>query len=299
MQSIEITGKSVAEATAAAAAKLGVDASGLSVTVLEETKGLFGKSNVRIRAEISAAPAAPAAKPAKTTKVKAEEPKEEAAPAKPSRGKKAVAKEPALELETEPEPVAVAPAEEPKKGRRGAKPKAEEAPAAAAPEREERGHDDRPDVAATAEDGERLVNLINDLMAKAGLEIAVEVKEVGGRYVTIELEGEDAAYLVGKQGEVLNATQYLVNIIAGRRFNNGIRATLDGQNYRHRREIKLTAMATELARQVVERGEEAVLDALPAFERRVVHKVLSELPGVSTYSEGEEPNRRVVIAPAD
>jgi spoIIIJ-associated protein len=295
MQSIETTGKSVAEATAAAAAKLGVDASGLTVTVLEETKGLFGKSNVRIRAEVASSAPAPAAKAAKTTKAKAApEPKAEAAPAaaKPARGKKAAAAEPA------PEPVVEAPAEEPKKGRRGAKAKTEEAPAAE-PVREDRGHDDRPDVDATAEDGERLVGLINELMAKAELKIEVEVKELGGRYVTIELEGEDAAYLVGKQGEVLNATQYLINIIAGRRFNNGIRATLDGQNYRQRREVKLTAMATELARQVVERGEEAVLDALPAFERRVVHKVLSELPGVSTYSEGEEPNRRVVIAPAD
>ena len=48
-----------------------------------------------------------------------------------------------------------------------------------------------------------------------------------------------------------------------------------------------------------ERGEEAVLDALPAFERRIVHKALQEIDGVQTYSEGEEPNRRVVIAPAE
>ena len=126
-----------------------------------------------------------------------------------------------------------------------------------------------------------------------------QAKEISGLYVTIELDGQDAAHLVGKQGEVLNATQYLVNIIAGRRFNNGVRATLDGNNYRRKREARLEAMATELAKQVRARGEEAVLDALPAFERRVVHKVLSTLEGITTYSEGEEPNRRVVIAPAD
>ena len=274
MQSIEITAKSVADATQAAAAKLGVDASSLTVTVLEETKGLFGKTTVRVRAEVSESPA-PAAESA----------------AKPARGRKS-----AKVAAPEPESVAVtAPAEPaPKKGRRTA-PKAE-APAPAA--KDDEGAE-TPDVVATAEDGDRLVGLIKDLMRKAELEVEVSTKELSGRYVTVELDGKDAAYLVGKQGEVLNATQYLVNIIAGRRFNNGIRATLDGQNYRQRREVRLSAMATELAKQVKARGEEAVLDALPAFERRVVHKVLSEVEGVTTYSEGEEPNRRIVIAPLD
>jgi len=286
MPSIEITAKNVADATAAAAVKLGVPAPSLKVTVLEETKGLFGKSSVRIRAEVAEAKEAPAA---------AEKP----APAKGRKSAKAAPVEAEPEPEPEPESVAVAPepkAEEPKKGGRRGKEKvvAEEAPA---------GEETRPgreaDVEATAADGEALVALVHDLMEKAGLEVRAQAKEISGRYVTIELDGQDAAHLVGKQGEVLNATQYLVNIIAGRRFNNGVRATLDGNNYRRKREVRLEAMATELAKQVRARGEEAVLDALPAFERRVVHKVLSTLEGITTYSEGEEPNRRVVIAPAD
>jgi len=280
MPSTEITAKSVAEATSAAATKLGVPATSLSVTVLEETKGLFGKSTVRIRAEVAEAKAEPAAK---------------AAPSKPRRSTKAAAVEAAPEPEPEPEAAPEAPAEaEPKRGRgRREKPAAVEvAPAEEAPARDA-------DVVATAADGEALVALVHDLMSKAGLEVRAQAKEISGRYVTIELDGQDAAHLVGKQGEVLNATQYLVNIIAGRRFNNGVRATLDGNNYRRKREVRLEAMATELAKQVRARGEEAVLDALPAFERRVVHKVLSTLEGITTYSEGEEPNRRVVIAPAD
>ena len=284
MPSIEITAKNVADATAAAALKLGVPAPSLSVTVLEETKGLFGKSSVRIRAEVAEAKEAPAA---------AEKP----APAKARKSAKAAPVK--ADPEPEPEPVAAAPepkADEPKKGGRRGKEKigAEETPAA------EEAHAGREaDVQATAADGEALVALVHDLMAKAGLEVRAQAKEISGRYVTIELDGQDAAHLVGKQGEVLNATQYLVNIIAGRRFNNGVRATLDGNNYRRKREVRLEAMATELAKQVRARGEEAVLDALPAFERRVVHKVLSTLEGITTYSEGEEPNRRVVIAPAD
>jgi spoIIIJ-associated protein len=104
---------------------------------------------------------------------------------------------------------------------------------------------------------------------------------------------------VGKHGDVLNAMQYLVNIIASRRIERGVRATLDGNDYRRRREEALTTLAQRIAEQVQKRGEEAVLDALPAFERRIVHKALGEISGVTTYSEGEEPNRRVVIAPVE
>jgi spoIIIJ-associated protein len=86
--------------------------------------------------------------------------------------------------------------------------------------------------------------------------------------------------------------------MANRKIGNGVRVTLDGNDYRLRREQTLTKLAESIAEQVLARGEEAVLDALPAFERRIVHRALGEISGISTYSEGEEPNRRVVIAPA-
>lgn len=272
MQTIETTGKSVAEATKAAATKLGVSEDSLKVSVIEETKGLFGKSTVRIRAEVKEA------KPA--SKGKAAAPKPEP---------KAVIEEaPVVEAEAAP-----------KKGRSRAKkeePAAEEAPVAVV-ETEEVVIE--AEVQATLADGEKFVDLIHDLVAKADLEVAAKVSNASGRYVNIELDGKDVAYLVGKHGEVLNALQYLVNIIAGRSFGNGVRATIDGNHYRNRREQQLTAHAQRVADEVKKRGEEAVLDALPAFERRIVHKALSEYAGVTTYSEGEEPNRRVVIAPAE
>jgi spoIIIJ-associated protein len=93
--------------------------------------------------------------------------------------------------------------------------------------------------------------------------------------------------------------QYLMNIIAGRTLDNGVRTIIDGADYRHKREEALVKLARGIAKEVKARGEEAVLDALPAFERRIVHKTLADIEGVTTYSEGEEPNRKVVIAPAD
>jgi spoIIIJ-associated protein len=298
MQTVEITGKSLQEATKAAATKLGVPAESLNVTVLEETKGLFGKSNVRIRAEVvssnGGAPAA--AKPARG-----------AAKTSTARAGKAVAAVPEPPMEAITEAFEEKPAEKPKRGRGGRAPKAETAAApvaeqasAVAPSMVEDSRESEGDgPAATEADADRLLSLVRELLDSADLEVSAKTTKVSGRYVNIELDGKDVAYLVGKHGEVLNALQYLINIIAGRRFDNGIRATIDGNNYRNRREQQLNQHATRVADEVKKRGEEAVLDALPAFERRIVHKALSEYAGVTTYSEGEEPNRRVVIAPAD
>ncbi|MFI5385040.1 MAG: RNA-binding cell elongation regulator Jag/EloR [Fimbriimonadales bacterium] len=278
MQSIEITGKSVDEAKKSAASKLGVAEGDLTVTVLEETKGLFGKSNVRIRAEVAKstpkkavveAPAEPVA--AKVEEPTAETPAVEAAP-KPEKPKRTRA----TKATAKPEP---APVEEPTE-------EFVEEPAAQGPN-------------ATEQDAEQLAAVVRDMVESASLDVTIKGTSFSGRYVNVELDGRDVAHLVGKHGEVLNAMQYLVNIVAGRKFNNGIRATLDGNNYRRRREEALYQLATRVAAEVKNRGEEAVLDALPAFERRIVHKSLSDYKGVQTYSEGEEPNRRVVIAPAD
>jgi len=289
MQAIETTGKSVQEATKTAASKLGVTEEQLSVTVLEETKGLFGKSTVRIRAEVKSAAAAEtkATNGSVAKAEKAEKPVKE----KPAKAEKAEVAKPA------PAKVEEAPAKKPARGRAKAaeEPKVEKAAPAAA----ESDAPEAAEVAATDKDGEQFLALVEDLIKKADLEVTTKFVGVSGRYVNIELDGKDVAYLVGKHGEVLNALQYLVNIIAGRSFANGVRATLDGNNYRNRREQQLTAHAKRVADEVIKRGEEAVLEALPAFERRIVHKALSDYAGISTYSEGEEPNRRVVIAPGD
>ncbi|HRK20180.1 MAG TPA: RNA-binding cell elongation regulator Jag/EloR [Fimbriimonadaceae bacterium] len=271
MEAIEISAATLDAAKKQAADKLGVSVEQLAVTVLEESKGLFGKGSVRIRAEAGG----------------------EAPAAKPKRGAKAAKVE-----KSEPEAaVAVAePEEKPAKKGRG-KAKAEEAPPAeavvetpaAAPV----------EVVASKADAEALLGLLNGVLKAGDLEVTAKIEGLNGRYVNLTIDGKDAGHLVGKQGEVINALQYLLNIIANQQIGNGVRATLDGNDYRRRREAALTKLANSIADQVVARGEEAVLDALPAFERRIVHKALSENSKISTYSEGEEPNRRVVIAPAD
>ncbi len=272
MTAIEVTGKTLDEAKKLAADKLGVAADQLEVTLLEEAKGkgLFGASKIRIRAAAKSTPEASAVVEAPTKTRAAKEPK--AAAEKPA-SKRAPKKEAPVKE------VAAEPSEAPSNGEVEAEPRVE--------------------VVASQADADQLVALLEELLKAADLNVSAKSTQLSGRYATIEIDGKDVAFLVGKHGEVLNAMQYLVNIIAGRRFNNGVRATLDGNDYRHRREEALTKLATNIANEVKSRGEEAVLDALPAFERRIVHKALAEFEGISTYSEGEDPNRRVVIAPAD
>lgn len=271
MESVEVTAKSLEEAKAIAAEKLGVDAKSVTAVVLEETKGLFGKGSVRISASIAEAKPA---KAAKATRKKVESPEPEV----PSE---------VVQAKAEAKPAAT-------KGR-GRKASKAEVPAVAAVEMPT--EEDAIEVTASEEDETRIRQLVTELLDSAGLEARVEGTSRNAKYVNVTIDGRDVAHLVGKHGEVLNALQYLVNVAIAQQFKSGVRATIDGNDYRRKREESLTKLATTIANEVLKRREEAVLDALPAFERRIVHKALAEIDGVTTYSEGEEPNRRVVIAP--
>lgn len=276
METIEVQGKSLDEAKRTAAERLGVDIERIAAEVLEESKGLFGKAVVKIRATVQEVAA----------KSKGRSPKAE----------RASEPEPAPELAPKPKRTAK-PKPEPAKPVRATTKAAE--PAVIPSDEVEDDEAEQEEVVATDEDAGDLAEIVNEILELSDLKATVKPTGLNGRYVNLELDGKDVAYIVGKHGEVLNAFQYLVNVIAARQLENGVRVTLDGNNYRRRREEALCNLAVQIAEQVRSRGEEAVLDALPAFERRIVHKALSEFDGVSTYSEGEEPNRRVVIAPEE
>ena len=312
MQTIELTVKNLDDAATTAAEQLGVSPDQVKITVLEESKKLFGKVSYKIKAEAKSAPAPKAAKavvsteaPAVVETPKAAEPAPVAASTDGPR-KKLGAKKPAAAAEEAP--VVAAPVEavapKGKAPRVGAKSKAaapvEAVAADATPAVEAAPEEDAgPEVVATKEDAAKLEAILNILAHKSGLEAEIVVGELQGKYINLSIDGKEAGYLVGKNGEVLNSLQYLINLVAKQQLANGVRVTLDGNDYRKKRAEALTNLASKIAEKVRERGEEAVLEALPAFERRVIHKALQEIEGVTTYSEGEEPDRRVVIAPLD
>ncbi|MBS1713371.1 MAG: KH domain-containing protein [Armatimonadetes bacterium] len=282
MEPIEISASTIDEALAQAAAQLGTDTSSLKYTVVDESKGLFGKGQVRVRVEASGS--------AKPKEKKARAPKVEAVAA-------AVVEVPAEEAVEE------APAAKPARPKRGKTEKPEAATKAerseVRPKRSENNGADGAEVVATQKDADRIGEMFEAVLDASGLDVTATVSDVSGKYVNIKLGGKDVSHLVGRRGEVLNALQYLMNVAVSRQLDNGVRVAVDGNDYRRKRADELEKFAMGVAEEVKKRGEEAVLDALPAFERRLIHQALAEFEGVVTYSEGEEPDRRVVIAPAE
>jgi spoIIIJ-associated protein len=136
-----------------------------------------------------------------------------------------------------------------------------------------------------------------EMCEKTGLDLKPRVLEVQGQYLQVELVGDDALTTFGRNGKSLDALQYLSNLIIGRRTGGDVRILLDAGNYRARRQETLENLAREYAALVRERQEECELDPLPAHERRIVHNALSGDDSIRTYSEGDDPDRRIIIAP--
>lgn len=278
METLELQAKTIDEAKQAAAKQLGVAVDQIDLKVIEETAGLFGKKKMKVEVTVID--------------------KDAKAPAKPARAKKSPAK-----AEPEPEPApekavveSAASAEKPKRtSRASSKSAKEEKPAKA--EEPKPDAPAEPEVIATEADADEIMEIVGEILDFADFDVDITLKSLTGKYVNLELAGKDAAHVIGKHGEVINSLQYLSNLVISKKVASGARVSIDGNNYRQRREETLTKLAQEVAEEVLKRGEEAVFDSLPAFERRIVHKALSEYEGVTTYSEGEEPNRHVVIAP--
>jgi len=140
-------------------------------------------------------------------------------------------------------------------------------------------------------------DVIAEICQVTGLEIHPRATGIQGPYLHIEIVGEDAISTYGRNGKSLDALQYLANLIIGRKAGGDVRVLLDAANYRARREKALEDLAREYAALVKERQEECELDPLPAHERRIIHNILADDDTIRTYSEGDDPDRRVIIAP--
>jgi len=130
------------------------------------------------------------------------------------------------------------------------------------------------------------------------LELSVRVAAEESEGITLAFEGPDASRMVGRNGQILDALGFIAGQVLNRRGSARLRILFDADNYRSKREATLQKLATDLAEQVLATGQEAVLDPLSPMERRIIHNTLTEFPGVRTYSEGEEPQRYIIITPA-
>ncbi|MBP2023566.1 spoIIIJ-associated protein [Clostridium punense] len=136
-----------------------------------------------------------------------------------------------------------------------------------------------------------LREVLNSMKIKAEIKIKEE-----GNDVKINLVGPNMGILIGYRGETLDSLQYLVSLVINKDHNNEYkRVILDTENYRFNRQETLRKLASKMAYKVRVGGKTLKLEPMNPYERRVIHSTLQNDPYVKTYSEGEEPYRRVVI----
>ena len=140
--------------------------------------------------------------------------------------------------------------------------------------------------------------VLEEFLRLMDLSGAVEVA-MGTETAKLNVKGDDLGVLIGRRGEKLASLQHLVNLIIARREGQTFRIAIDVENYRGRREDQLRDVARRAAERVLQTGKIIQLEAMPAVERRIVHMALVENPRVRTQSVGVEPNRRIVVLPAD
>ena len=141
--------------------------------------------------------------------------------------------------------------------------------------------------------------LVMRVTTALGVEGRVDVVEDDATIV-ITCTGDDVALLIGRHGQTIDALQYLLNAISHRAYGDDRKeVVVDAAGYRERRRVTLEALAERTAEQVRASGSKVELEPMTAVERKVVHLKLKELGGVATASEGTEPNRYIVVLPAD
>ena len=258
-QYIDVTGKTEDEAISKALEQLGLDRDDVSVEILERAKsGFLGLGSCPAKVRVSyGEEEEPVVIPAAPEK-KPEQPKKPAPEKRPER---------------KPKP------EKPEK--------VEKAPKAAPVQDLGEEVDD--------EKAQAIRKFLTGLLAQMESEAVIKVYQPEkGRYKVI-LEGQNLGALIGRRGETLDAiqqlTSYSVNRTGGR-----VRIQLDAEGYREKREQSLQHLARKVAAKVVKYRRSVTLEPMNAYERHVIHTALQEVPGVTTYSTGTEPNRRVIVA---
>ena len=144
---------------------------------------------------------------------------------------------------------------------------------------------------------ERVRHLLEEIVDALGLDAEVEVSEDEER-VRGAIEGEDLGVLIGRHGQTIDALEHIATRVAWRGLEGDRkRVVVDAAGYRARRAEALERAADKAADEAVRFGRPVSLDAMVASERRVVHEFLRDRHDVETYSEGDEPDRHLVVAP--
>ena len=305
---IETTGETRDAAIEAALRQLGMDRDDVSVEVLDNgKKGFlgFGATPARVRVTYEA-PEEPAAKqPAAPVHTPVQK------PAQPAREEKPAEKPVKLSVTDEddtPRLVKAAPADfVPEKL------EIERPPRRERPRRERGGRRERRPVTPSvpkerelipvSEEGmkqaEKLAtDFITGLLEKMGVEGQVTtLPQIECDQLRLDISGPDMGPIIGRRGDTLDAIQYLGSLVLNNALEEHVRLSVNTENYREKRMESLERLARKMAMKGVKSHRSMTLEPMNPYERRIIHAALQDFNGVTTYSTGTEPGRRVVIAP--
>lgn len=136
---------------------------------------------------------------------------------------------------------------------------------------------------------------LGSMLKSMNIEADIDIKEKN-KNIIINLSGEDMGILIGYRGETLDSIQYLISLVINKDSNEEYRRViLDTENYRAKREETLIRLANKVAKKVKTQGKTVKLEPMNPYERRIIHSALQDNNSVKTYSEGEEPYRKVVV----
>ena len=146
------------------------------------------------------------------------------------------------------------------------------------------------------EDADRIRAFLTGLLEHMDCRAQVKVYEEEKNRYKVILEGQRLGALIGRRGETLDAIQQLTNYAVNSGRDKRVRIHVDAENYRAKREQSLESLANKVAGKVLKYRRSVTLEPMNTYERHVIHAALQDKEGVTTYSIGTEPNRRVVVA---
>ena len=317
MSTYESTGKTVEEAISEGLKRLGLSIGEVQVDILEEGSkglfGLFGSKTARVRLTVKEEERRETVFADSLSSYDAERraPKKTEKPAEPAKAAPQAPREvpEAPKAERAPKPdkpqrparLKMDSVEQAPKAERGPKPERIEKPARA-PKAEKPLLSRMPsEPAAPAEkrdpqsDEGKVQTFLQELTRLMGLEISVHVHTDEEGNIRVSMQGDTLGILIGRRGETLDALQYLTSLHINRGRQEYTRVTLDSEGYRAKREDALVRLANRMANRAQRTGRKVSLEPMNPYERRILHSALQGHEGISTHSEGEEPNRHVVI----
>ena len=143
---------------------------------------------------------------------------------------------------------------------------------------------------------EEAKTFLEEVLSSMGVEAKLEATEENDN-IFINISGDKMGLVIGYRGETLDSLQYLVSLVVNKDHSEAYkRVTLDTENYRKKREETLIKVAEKTAYKVKKTGRPYKLEPMNPYERRIIHSALQDYSEISTYSEGEEPYRRIVIS---